>query len=155
MKPLIMWNFSDELSVQLDHHGHLCFRKVDQQRKLNPMPKHPLKVHIWAGISKHGATPVVIFTGSLTSTRYCGILQNTLLPFITTVFLDGHQFQQDNDSKHASNYTQAYLVERSVNWWKTLAESPDLSPTKMFGVLWSISYAISTNQPTYSPCKKA
>ena len=120
--------FTDESSVQLDHHGRLCFRKVGQQRKLKPKPKHPPKVHVWAGISKRGATPIVIFTGILTSTRYCDILQDGLLPFVAKVFPDGHRFQQDNDPKHASNYTKAYLEEHSVNWWKTSAESPDLNP---------------------------
>ena len=75
--------FTDESSVQLDRHGclHVCFRKVGQQQKLKPKLKHPPKVHMWAGITKHSATPIVIFTGTLTLTRYCDILQNTLLPF--------------------------------------------------------------------------
>ena len=85
--------------VQLDHHGHLYFRKVGQQQKLKPKPKHPPKVHMWAGITKHGATPIVILTGTLTSTKYCDILQDTLLPFIANVFPDGHRFQQGNDPK--------------------------------------------------------
>ena len=42
----VIW--TDECSVQLDHHGRLCFRKVKQPRKLNPKPKHPPKVHVWA-----------------------------------------------------------------------------------------------------------
>ena len=120
--------FSDESSVQLDHHGRLCFRKVGHPRKLKPKPKHPPKVHVWAGISKRGATAIVIFTGTLTSTRYCDILQDALLPFITNVFPDGHRYQQDNDPKHTSNYTKDYLAKHSVNWWKTPAESPDLNP---------------------------
>lgn len=39
--------FTDECSVQLDHHGRLCFRKKDEPRKMKPKPKHPLKVHVW------------------------------------------------------------------------------------------------------------
>ena len=59
--------FSDESAVQLDHHGGLCFRKVGYLRKLKPKPKHPPKVHVWAGISRCGATAIVIFTGTLTA----------------------------------------------------------------------------------------
>ena len=99
-----------------DHHGGLCFRKVGHSRKLQPKPKHPPKVHVWAGISKRGATAIVIFTGTLTSTRYCDILQNTLVLFVRKVFPNGHRFQQDNDPKHTSNYTKDYLARESINW---------------------------------------
>ena len=50
----VIW--ADECSVQLDNHGRLCFRRKQEKRKLKPRPKHPLKLHIWAGISAQGAT---------------------------------------------------------------------------------------------------
>ena len=43
--------FNDECSVQLDCHGRLCFWKRNQPRKMKPRPKHPIKVHIWGGIT--------------------------------------------------------------------------------------------------------
>ena len=76
----VIW--TDECSVQLDNHGRLCFRRKQEKRKLKPRPKHPLKLHIWAGISSRGATPIVIFSGILTATWYCEILQEGFLPFI-------------------------------------------------------------------------
>ena len=60
--------FSDECSIQLDNHGRLCFRLRGEPRVLKPKPKHPVKVHVWAGISKQGATQICIFTGVLVIT---------------------------------------------------------------------------------------
>lgn len=62
--------FTDECTVQLDHHGRLCFRKQKQPRALKQRAKHPAKVHIWGGISVRGATRIVIFTGNMNAIRY-------------------------------------------------------------------------------------
>ena len=86
-------------------------------KEAQPKPKHPPKVHVWAGISKRGATAIVIFTVTLMAlTCYCDILEQTLLPFVRKVFPDGYRFQQDNDSKHTSNYAKDYLENESINW---------------------------------------
>ena len=61
--------FTDECTVQLDHHGRLCFRRQNQPRALKQRPKHPAKVHIWGGISSRGATQIVIFTGIMNAIR--------------------------------------------------------------------------------------
>ena len=114
----------DECLVQLDNYGHLCLRRKKEKRKLKPRPKHPLKLHVWAGISAPGAS---YLQRILTATRYCEILQEGLLPFIEDVFPADHRFQMDNDPKHCSKYTKKFLVEK-VNWRKTPAESPDLNP---------------------------
>ena len=61
--------FTDESSVMLERHRRRCYRKKGSPRKLKPHPKHPVKLHIWGGISKRGATSVVVFTGIMTATR--------------------------------------------------------------------------------------
>ena len=97
-------------------------------QRLKPKPKHPPKVHIWAGILSHGATAVCVFKGIMNSTRYCEILESTLLHFLKRSLPALHRFQQDNDPKHTGNYTKQFLLKNSVNWWKTSPESPNLNP---------------------------
>ena len=123
---IVIW--TDECSVQLDHHGRLCFRKTREPRKLKPRTKHTPKVRIWDDITSHGATPLVLFKGIMTSTHYCSILETALLPFVTTAFLDYRRFQQGNDPKHTSNCTENFLSENGINCWETPPENPDLNP---------------------------
>ena len=120
--------FTDECTVQLDHHGRLCFRKQKQPRSLKQRPKHPAKVHIWGGISMRGATRLVMFTGIMNAIKYGQILETGLVPFLRTCFPDGARLQQDNDPKHSSKYINRLFKFHNVYWWRTPPESPDLNP---------------------------
>ena len=62
--------------------------------------------HIWDGISKRGATHVIIFSGIINAEHLAVVFQAGLLPFLRDRYPDGHRLQQDNDPKHAS-----YLIE--------------------------------------------
>lgn len=42
---------------------------------MHARPKHPYKVHAWAGISKRGATRLRLFTGCMDSDGYVDILE--------------------------------------------------------------------------------
>ena len=57
--------FSDKCSFSLQHFRPTCYRyvKVGKPPKRKPKPKHPVKLHVWAGISKHGATKICNFEG--------------------------------------------------------------------------------------------
>ena len=59
---------------------------------------------------------------------YVNILQQTLLPFVRSMYADGHRFMQDNDYKHTSKLGKSFLRTYDINWWKTPPESPDLNP---------------------------
>ena len=94
-------------------------------------PKHPTKVHIWAGISRRGKTGICIFEGIMRKELYVEILEQTLLPFTRSIFPDGFNFMQDNDPKHVSNYAKEWMERNCVTWWKPPPpppppESPDL-----------------------------
>ena len=120
--------FTDESSVQLEHHSRVCFRKRLQPRKLKQRAKHPVKIHIWGGISPRGATKIIMFSGIMNARRLGMILEAGLLPFIAEKFSDGHRLFHDNDPKHASEYIEDFFKRHNVNWWPTPPESPDLNP---------------------------
>ena len=118
----VIW--SDETTVQLETHRQFCCRKKGQK----PRPKHPIKVHVWAGISCRGPTRVCIFEGIMDADLYVSILEGYLLPFIRMEYPSFHQFMQENDPKHTSRRTRDFFEQHSINWWKTPPESPDANP---------------------------
>ena len=65
----------------------------------------------------------------MNATSYVEILEQTLLPSVEDLFHgDKYRFMQDNDPKHTSRRARNFFEESGVDWWKTLAESPDLNP---------------------------
>ena len=131
--------FTDESSVQVgsnkriiiakvvrDSNGKVMFSDAPAHTKL----KHPLKVHVWGGISRAGATQIHIFNGNMDANYYVNsILKDTLLPAINHLYPPPltHRFWQDNDPKHTSLLAKSFFEQNNVNWFKTPAESPDLN----------------------------
>uniref|UniRef100_A0A1X7VW02 Tc1-like transposase DDE domain-containing protein n=1 Tax=Amphimedon queenslandica TaxID=400682 RepID=A0A1X7VW02_AMPQE len=122
--------YTDECTVQMESHMRHCCRKKNRAPRLKPRPKHPTKVHIWAGISKRGRSGICIFDGIMNRFLYIEILGKTLLPFLEDMYPHSHRLMADNDPKHTSNDAINYLKNNGVNWWHTPAESPDLNPIK-------------------------
>ncbi|KAH3725880.1 hypothetical protein DPMN_051733 [Dreissena polymorpha] len=75
--------FTDESSVQLHNNRTKSYRPEGSARTSIPKPKHPLKVHVWAGISRRGPTSILIFDGIMDSQFFTEeILEKTLLLFV-------------------------------------------------------------------------
>lgn len=122
----VIW--TDETTVQMETHRRFSCRKRTQRPRYKPRPKHPVKVHVWGGISWAGRTGVCIFEGKMNAPMYTKLLENALIPFIREYYPAGHRFQQDNDPKHTSRHASKFFEENNVLWWKTPPESPDLNP---------------------------
>ena len=116
----VIWG--DETTVQLESHRH-SYRKIGEPATPKPRPKHPLKLHVWAGISRRGPTPVVIFSGIMDADLYVTILQQGLLPFIRDTYPASHRLMQDNDPKHTSRAARNFFEQEHIHWWK-----PHLNP---------------------------
>lgn len=132
--------FTDECSVQMENHSKITFHHIWEQPRLKGRPKHPVKVHIWAGISKPGPTTLMIFEGIMDAQFFVTeIMTNRLLPLVRETFSDGYRFQQDNDPKHTSRLARSFFEENNINWWIMPAESPDLNPIELLWLWKNIS----------------
>ena len=120
--------FTDESTICLEAYGRRMKCIQGETPPLAPVPKHPLKIHVWAGISKRGATGLYMFSNILDGPSFCRILEETLLPFTSQAFPDGYRLWQDNDPKHTSKVAKAFYEQKEINWWRTPPESPDLNP---------------------------
>ena len=86
--------FTDDCTVALQSSARISFHRWWEPAKLKGTPKHPLKVHVWTGISKSGVTDIAIFRG---------LLDHKL--FVQEFYPDHHRFFPD-DPKHTSQVTK-------------------------------------------------
>jgi len=109
--------------VQLEEHSWICFCKRHEKRRLKQRGKHPIK--IWGGISKQGATKLVMLSGIMNANRLMAAYEAGLLPFLREGLKEDHRLYQNNDPKHSSKKS---IKEKGINWWYIPPESPDCNP---------------------------
>ena len=104
----VIW--TDESSVQLKRHCQTMRVKMGNEVTFKPVTKHALKVYVWAGISKRGATNICVFDHTMDAPLYVSILKDFLLPFIQEHFeRTNYRFMQDNNPKHTSQLAKASM----------------------------------------------
>ena len=138
--------FSNECSVSLQQYRRMCYRKVGELTKRKPKPKHALKVHVWAGISRHGASKICIFDGIMNAILYCNILQSTLIPFLMET-LPEHRFMQDNDPKRL---VVAFVVILSLMSHFSFHSSHEISLDRIYATRICIFVSLNNRTPEFS-----
>ena len=121
----------DECTVAMNKNGRTqWFRKFSDETRsgLQSKYKHTASVHIIGGISRRGATKLIVFTGKNDSDAFQDLAGDFLIPFIIETYPDHHRIQMDNAKFHTSIETVDWLVNNNLNHFKTPPQSPDLNP---------------------------
>ena len=128
----------------LKTHRKHYYRKVGECPKPKPRPKHPIKVYVWAGISKEGATEICIFAGVMNAEFYVCILQQYLIPFLQRNLLTRNTDLCKTTIPSMFHVELGRSNENHINWWCTPPKSPNLNPIEN---LWHIYSSRNTYEP--------
>lgn len=137
------WTPDEWREVIFTGESSFCARWDQQRRAWGPVncrylfssvqgkvPSGHSAVDVWGTISKDGLGPLIRLEGHLTASKYCDILQETLLPYVLDgPFADGCYLLQHNGSAvHTAPAVRALLEHRVIRKLEWPANSLDLNP---------------------------
>ena len=100
-----------------------------------PYDRHPGKLNVSAAVWLDGRSAIFIFDENLASPLYINILKKTVLKEGAKIPGGGWELYLDNDPKHNSNLTKAFLAEKQVRVIHPAAKMPD---TNIIENVWSM-----------------
>ena len=134
--------------MQLHDNKIVVYREKDSVAPVLPKPKHPLKVHVWAGISRRGTTRILIFEDIMDANFYINtILTTGLIPFINRVYIPWQSSSATRQRpKTYSECNKRILYATEHQLVECLAiESSDFNPIEM---VWAMMKSrISKKEP--------
>ena len=106
--------------------------KADAKDRPHLVPKAPLsnvvKVMMWGCTTSKGKAILLPVDDTISSSKYCQILQGSLLAIIDWYYPDGHFiFVQDNAPSHKSAETLDGLSEPQIRVCQWPPQSPDMN----------------------------
>lgn len=134
--PIDFWKtviFSDESTFQSSPNTHTRLVTRPRNRRLAPQYVQQnnrsgrLSVAVWGWMSYAGTGTIWDINGHLTALQYKDILENVMLPSVTSLY-DQFTFQHDNSPIHTANVVQQWITDNNLRLLNWPARSPDLNP---------------------------
>lgn len=158
ISPHKIW-FSDEkfftLNGKRNHQNLRCWAK-SRPLFFNELEAHPIKTHVWCGLSAIGIIGPFFFEENVDQFAYQRMIDLEFIPELRKKFgLDpSYYFQQDGATPHCTNYTlellKVYFGDNLISRrcaFEWPSHSPDLNPLDYF--FWGIlDDAVKAKKPS-------
>uniref|UniRef100_A0A8C5PDE5 Transposase n=1 Tax=Leptobrachium leishanense TaxID=445787 RepID=A0A8C5PDE5_9ANUR len=154
-KPQKFWDsvlWTDETKLELFgpmDQRYVWRRKNKAYEEKNTLPtvKHGGgSIMLWGCFASAGTGKLQRVQGTMNSLQYQEILDDNVMQSVTNLRLGRRwTFQQDNDPKHTSKSTRAWLQIKSWNILEWPSQSPDLNPID--NLWWDLKKAVAVRKP--------